>query len=410
MMLPPTADPAALGFDPKRLARLDTHFARYVDDGRLAGWQIVVTRRGQVAHSSTYGQRDLEAGLPVTADTLWRIYSMTKPITSVVAMSLWEEGRLELTDELSRYIPSFAAVRVFDKGSALRPFTVPATEPIRLWHLLTHTAGLTYGFLHSSIVDALYRQAGFDATPNAGLDLATACDRFAALPLLFQPGSAWGYSVATDVLGRVIEVICGQPLDEVVAERVLRPLGMTDTRWWVQPEDASRLAALYAAHAGTGAATRYDVLGQYALARPAAFPGGSGLVSTAADYHRFTQMLLRGGELDGERILGTRTLRYMTRNHLPGGRDLASLGAQGFAETTLAGIGFGLGFAVVENPLPVKTAMSPGEFYWGGLASTAFWVDPAEEVTAMLFTQLAPSGVHPLRPQLHQLVYSALVD
>ena len=185
---------------------------------------------------------------------------------------------------------------------------------------------------------------------------------------------------------------------------------MTDTRWWVGPEDVSRLAALYAAHPGTGRAMRYDVLGQHALAEPSAFLGGGGLVSTAADYHRFTQMLLGGGELDGERILGTRTLRYMTRSHLPGGRDLASLGRPGFAETTLAGIGFGLGFAVVENPVPVKTLMTPGEFYWGGLASTAFWVDPVEQVTAMLFTQLVPSSTHPLRPQLHQLVYSALVD
>ena len=220
MTLPVAEDPAALGFDPERLSRLDTHFARYVDDGRLPGWQIVVARRGRVVHSSTYGQRDIEAGTPVTGDTLWRIYSMSKPITSVVAMQLWEEGRFELTDELSRYIPSFAGVRVYDKGTALRPYTVPAIEPIRLWHLLTHTSGLTYGFLQSSIVDALYRQAGFDTAPTAGLDLATACDRFAALPLLFQPGSGWGYSVATDVLGRVIEVICGQSLDEVIAERV----------------------------------------------------------------------------------------------------------------------------------------------------------------------------------------------
>jgi CubicO group peptidase (beta-lactamase class C family) len=410
MPLPVTCEPAAVGFDPGRLSRIDAHFARYVDDGRLPGWQIVVTRRGEVVHSSTYGRRDLEAGEPVTDDTLWRVYSMTKPITSAVAMSLWEEGRFELTDEVSRYIPAFADVRVFDKGSALRPYTVPATEPVRIWHLMTHTSGLTYGFLQSSVVDALYRQAGFDMSPVAGLDLATACDRFAALPLLFQPGSGWGYSVATDVLGRVIEVVSGRPLDEVVAERVLRPLGMADTRWWVEDSEAHRLAALYAIHPRTGQPARYDVLGQHALETPLAHLGGSGLVSTAADYHRFTQMLLRGGELDGARILGSRTVRYMTRNHLPGGADLASLGAQGFAETTLVGIGFGLGFAVVDNPLAVKTAMSAGEYYWGGLASTVFWVDPAEELTAMLFTQLVPSGFHPLRPQLHQLVYSALVD
>src|SRR5690242_7530473 len=185
MTLPPTTDPAALGFDPRRLARLDTHFARYVDDGRLAGWHIVVTRRGQVVHSSTYGQRDRQAGLPVTEDTLWRVYSMTKPITSVVAMALWEEGRLELTDEVSRYLPKFADIRVYDKGSALQPYTVPATEPVRIWHLLTHTAGLTYGFMHANPVDECYRLAGFDLGPHAGMDLAERCDRFAGLPLLF---------------------------------------------------------------------------------------------------------------------------------------------------------------------------------------------------------------------------------
>lgn len=409
-MLPPTADPGALGFDPRRLARIDTHFARYVDDGLLPGWQIVVTRRGEVVHASTYGQRDREAGLPVVDDTLWRIYSMTKPLTSVAAMSLWEEGRFELTDEVSRFIPSFAGVRVYDKGSALHPFTVPAVEPVRVWHLLTHTSGLTYGFMQTSVVDALYRRAGFDTAPSPDLDLAGLCDGWASLPLLFQPGSAWGYSVATDVLGRVIEVVTGQSLDAVISERILRPLGMTDTRWWVEPGESARLAALYAPDPGTGTAVRYDALGRYALAAPAAFNGGSGLVSTAADYHRFTQMLLRGGELSGQRILGTRTLRYMTRNHLPGGRDLAALSTGGFAETTLEGIGFGLGFAVVGDSVPAKTLASPGEYYWGGLASTLFWVDPAEELTAMLFTQLVPSGTHPLRPQLHQLVYSALVD
>ncbi|GAA5195647.1 serine hydrolase domain-containing protein [Rugosimonospora acidiphila] len=451
-MLPPTADPARLGFDPRRLSRIDSHFGRYVDDGLLPGWQIVVTRRGEVVHASTYGQRDREAGLPVAEDTLWRIYSMTKPLTSVAAMALWEEGRFELTDELSRFIPAFEGVRVYDKGSALRPFTVPATEPIRLWHLLTHTSGLTYGFMQTSVVDALYRKAGFDLGPSEELDLATLCERYAALPLLFQPGSAWGYSVATDVLGRVIEVVTGQSLDAVFEERILRPLAMTDTRWWVDPEAAGRLAALYAAREpalgpdrqggayrepalgpdrqggayrepalgpdrqggayrpGGGAAVRYDALGRYALRAPAAFAGGSGLVSSAADYHRFTQMLLRGGELDGQRILGNRTLRYMTRNHLPGGRDLGALSTGGFAETTQEGIGFGLGFAVVGDPVPGRTLASPGEYYWGGMASTLFWVDPAEELTAMLFTQVVPSGTHPLRPQLHQLVYSALVD
>jgi CubicO group peptidase (beta-lactamase class C family) len=405
-----TSYPDQLGFDAARLARIDTHFARYVDDGRLAGWQLTVTRRGEIVHSSTYGLRDREAGVPVEPDTLWRIYSMTKPITSVAAMMLWEEGHFELTDEISRWIPAFTDMRVYDKGSALHPYTVPAVEPIRVWHLLTHTSGLTYGFLQTSVVDALYRAAGYDMYPKPGVDLATACETFARLPLLFQPGTAWGYSVATDVLGRLVEVVSGQRLDEFVAERILGPLGMTDTRWWVEEGDAGRLAALYVPDAATGRAVRHDEFGRLALDKPDFLSGGGGLVSTAADYHRFTQMLLRGGELDGTRLLGSRTVRFMTRNHLPGGRDLGALSTGGFAETTFEGIGFGLGFAVVENPISAHLPSSAGEFYWGGAATTAFWIDPAEEITAMFFTQLMPSSTHPIRPQLRQLVYSALVD
>ncbi len=405
-----TADPDALGFAPDRLARIDEHFAQYVDDGRLAGWQISVARRGEVVHSSTYGLRDREAGLPVEADTLWRVYSMTKPLTSVAAMRLWEQGRFELNDEVSRWIPAFADVRVYDKGSAQRPFTVPATEPVRVWHLLTHTAGLTYGFLHTSVGDAVYRARGYEWGVPPGTDLATACDAWASMPLLFQPGSAWGYSVATDVLGRLVELWSGQRLDDHLREHVTGPLGMTDTSFWVEPERAERLAALYTPSPADGKAVRLDAFGQAALAEPAFLSGGGGLVSTAADYQRFTAALLRGGELDGVRLLGTRTLAMMTENHLPGGRDLGALSTGGFAETTFDGIGFGLGFAVVEDPRPAKTLMSRGEYYWGGAASTAFWVDPVEEVTAHLFTQLLPSSTHPLRPQLRQLVYSALVD
>ncbi|QLQ39543.1 serine hydrolase domain-containing protein [Micromonospora robiginosa] len=405
-----STDPGRLGFDPARLARIDEHFARYVDDGRLAGWQIVVTRRGEIAHSATYGQRDREAGTPVESDTLWRIYSMTKPITSVAAMMLWEEGRFELNDPVSRWLPEFADVRVYDRGSVLKPYTVPATEPIRIWHLLTHTAGLTYGFAQVSVVDGLYRAAGFDLGVPPGTDLAAASAGLARLPLLFQPGTSWNYGVSTDVLGRLVEVISGQSLAAFFTERILRPLGMTDTRWWAEPADAKRLAALYAPHPATGQAVRADRIGQAALAEPSWHSGGGGLVSTAADYHRFTQFLLRGGELDGVRLLGPRTLRFMTRNHLPGGRDLASFSPEGFSETVLDGIGFGLGFAVVLDPVPSRVPSSVGEFYWGGMASTAFWVDPVEEITALLFTQLMPSSTYPLRSQLRQLVYSALVD
>ncbi|SCL28792.1 CubicO group peptidase, beta-lactamase class C family [Micromonospora nigra] len=403
-------DPDQIGFDPARLARIDEHFGRYVDDGRLAGWQVVVTRRGEVAHSSTHGLRDREAGLPVEADTLWRIYSMTKPVTSVAAMMLWEEGRFELTDEISRWLPEFADLRVYSKGSTLKPYTVPAVEPIRVWHLLTHTAGLTYGFMQTSVVDSLYRAAGYDLHPPADVDLATACQVFGELPLLFQPGTAWGYSVATDVLGRLIEVVSGQSLDAFFADRILRPLGMTDTRWWVEGDESARLAALHAPDPRTGRAVRFDKLGDAAYTKPMLLSGGGGLISSAADYHRFTQLLLRGGEVAGVRLLAPRTVRLMTRNHLPGGQDLGTLSTGGFAETTFDGIGFGLGFAVVDDPIPSRGPSSVGEFYWGGVASTAFWVDPTEELTALFFTQLMPSSTWPLRSQLRQLVYAALVD
>ncbi|TBL30187.1 class A beta-lactamase-related serine hydrolase [Verrucosispora sp. SN26_14.1] len=402
--------PAEVGFDPARLARIDAHFGRYVDDGRLAGFQVLVTRRGEIAHSAAYGLRDREAGTPVEADTLWRIYSMSKPITSVAAMMLWEEGRFELTDEIGRWLPEFADMRVYSKGSTLKPYTVPAIEPIRVWHLLSHTSGLTYGFMQTSVVDGLYRAAGYDLYPPSGVDLAEASRVFGELPLLFQPGTAWGYSVATDVLGRLIEVVSGQSLDTFLRERMLDPLGMTDTRWHVAGADAERLAALYVPDPTTGRAVRHDRLGDLAYAKPSLLSGGGGLISSAADYHRFTQMLLRGGELDGVRLLGPRTVRLMTRNHLPGGGDLGTLSTGGFAETTLDGIGFGLGFAVVDDPVPSRLPSSVGEYYWGGVASTAFLVDPAEQLTALLFTQLMPSSTWPLRAQLRQLVYSALVD
>jgi CubicO group peptidase (beta-lactamase class C family) len=403
-------EPGEVGFDAGRLGRIDRHFARYVDDGRLAGWLALVSRRGQVVHLGTAGQRDQEAGLPVELDTLWRIYSMTKPVTSVAAMMLHEEGAFELKDPVHRYIPSFRDVKVYRSGSALNPALEPASEPIRIWHLLTHTAGLTYGFHHAHPVDAMYRKAGFEWGTPPGMDLASCCDAWAELPLVHQPGREWNYSVATDVLGRVVEVVSGTTLDRFFAERILEPLGMTDTAFWVDDADAERLAALYAAVPGMRQAVRYDAMGDAIRTRPAAPSGGGGLASTAGDYHRFTQFLLNGGELDGVRLLGTRTLRYMTRNHLPGGVDLEAFGRKLFAETTFDGVGFGLGFSVTDDPVKGKVPGSAGEYGWGGAASTAFWVDPAEGIVAIFMTQLLPSSTHPIRPQLKQLVYQALVD
>jgi CubicO group peptidase (beta-lactamase class C family) len=391
----------SMPFDASRLARIDSHLARYVDDGRLPGWQVQVAHHGEVVHASTYGLADVEAGRPVADDTLWRIYSMTKPLTSVLAMLLWEEGEFQLTDEVSRWIPAFADVQVWDKGSATSPFLVPAVEPVRMWHLLSHTSGLTYGFMQVHPVDAVYRAAGFEFGWPSGYDLAAACDAWARLPLRFQPGTAWGYGVSTDVLGRVIEVITGKRLDVVMKERLLDPLGMTDTRWYVEGADVDRTAALYAAFEGK--AIRYDVFGGAAYREPLGHAGGAGLISTAADYLRFETMLLR----DGDGLLAPRTLELMTRNHLPG--DLAACNTGGFAETVLEGVGFGLGFAVVMDPVPARGASSVGEFYWGGLASTAFWVDRQTGVTASFYTQLMPSSTYPIRAELRQLVYSALL-
>ncbi len=402
-------DTGQAGVDVRRLAVIDTLLGGYVDDGRLAGCQVRVSRRGRTVHSQTYGQRDREAGLPVEPDTLWRIYSMTKPVTAVVAMQLVEQGRLRLNDEISRWLPEFADMRILVGGSLDKPSTVPATQPIRLWHLLTHTAGLTYAFTRSSLLDELYRAAGADPIADPGPDLTELCRRWAALPLLFEPGRAWNYSVATDVLGRLVEVVAGQGLDEVFSEQVFAPLGMVDTRWWVDDDDASRLAALYTVGAD-GRAVRHDALGSQARQRPSALSGGGGLISTAADYARFTAMLLGGGAVGETRLLGPRTVAYMSRNHLPGGATLASIGRGQFAETGFEGTGFGLGVAVAVDPVANKVPANPGEITWGGLASTAFWVDPVEQLTVEFYTQLVPSSAHPIRAELRQVVQAALID
>ena len=402
-------DPAEVGLDPDRLARIDRHLQGYVDDGRLPGVLFALTRHGRLAHVVRAGHRDLEAGLAVEDDTIFRIYSMTKPVTSVAAMMLHEEGAFSLRDPVSRWIPCFEDLTVYRSGSGTDVQTEPAVEPVRVWHLLTHTAGLTYGFHRADPVDALYRDEGYDFGQPKGVDLATACETWASLPLLYQPGSEWVYSVATDVLGHLVEVISGQSLDAFFAERILGPLGMVDTRFGLPEDQRHRLAGLYVP-GRDGQATRFDEIGPVAKGTPTFLSGGGGLVSTAADYLRFADMLRRGGELDGVRLLSDRTLAYMTRNHLPGGVDLEAFGRRLFAETSDSGVGFGLGFAVTLDPVATKVPGSVGTFTWGGAASTSFWVDPVEDVTAVFLTQLLPSSTHPIRAQLAQLVSQALVD
>jgi len=412
--LHPEVEPAEVGLDDGRLARLDKHFARYVDDGRLPGWLLTVARHGRLAYVASCGQRDMEAGLPVETDTIWRLYSMTKPVTSVAAMMLYEEGAFELTDPVSKFIPSFAGLRVYTGGSDIRPVTVPATEPVRISHLLAHTSGLTYGFHRTHPVDALYRGHGFEWGTPRGADLAACCEIWAGLPLLFQPGAEWNYSVATDVLGRVVEVASGSGLDEFFASRIFGPLGMTETGFCVDDPARSRLAALYTVGPDRKAA-RLDALGAVSRQRPVFLGGGGGLVGTAADYGRFAAMLLASpgspaGHLDGVTLLSPRTVAYMTRNHLPAGADLETFGRPLFAEAPLRGVGFGLGFAVVVDGAAGLSLSSEGEFSWGGAASTAFFVDPATGLSASFFTQLLPSSAHRIRPQLRQLVYQALLD
>jgi CubicO group peptidase (beta-lactamase class C family) len=307
-----------------------------------------------------------------------------------------------------RYVPAFKDTRVWRSGSVTSPVTDPMTETMKIWHLFSHTAGLSYGFMYAHPVDELYRRAGFEWGVPPGLDLQGVCNVLAELPLLFQPGREWNYSMGLDVLGRVLEVVSGQPLDELLRERLLEPLGMHETTWSVPEDQQGRLARLYGAQPGTRTAIPLDAMGDHAKHPPQFLGGGGGLQSTAYDYQRFISMLANEGELDGVRILAPRTVRMMASNHLPDNADLTAFGRPLFSETTFDGVGFGLGVSVSLDPVKGKVAGNPGEYAWGGAASTAFWIDPVDDLTVAFYTQLLPSSVHPIRSQLKQLVYQAL--
>ena len=402
-------EPGQVGFSAERLERIEQRFARYVADDLITGFQVAVTRRGSVAYVANHGLRDRENGLPTEPDTIYRIYSMTKAITTVAAMMLHEEGAFELKDPVHRWIPSFKDARVYVSGPATGPATEPLARPLQVWHLMSHTSGLTYGFHHAHAVDEMYRLAGFEWGSPAGMDLAAACDVWAGIPLLFQPGTEWNYSVSVDVLGRLVEVMSGQTLDQFLQERIFEPLGMVDTAFHVPESEQARLAALYVPNPAEGRrAMRMDL--PTPSKPPTMLGGGGGLFSTTADYLRFLEMLRRGGEYDGRQLLGPRTISYMTVNHLPPGETLETFGRPLFSETTYDGTGFGLGFAVVDDPAAGKVPRSRGEYSWGGAASTAFWVDPVDDITAVFMTQLLPSSTWPFRSQLQALVSQALVD
>jgi CubicO group peptidase (beta-lactamase class C family) len=398
-------DPARLGFCPDRLGRIAGWMDRYVEGGRLPGMLTLVMRGGEIAWLRASGFADLERRRPLREDTLFRIYSMTKPLTSVAVMMLYERGLFQLDDPIMRFLPAFRDMRVFTDGSTAKWDSVPAQRDITFRDLLTHTSGLTYGFMDAHPVDALYRARGIDfSTSDEDLDVVV--DRLAGLPLLSQPGQRWNYSVATDVLGRLVAVISGRPFDAFMREEVLSPLGMGDTDFVVPQDHLHRFAANYVPGEG-GRLVLADDPSDSRFSRPRMASGGGGLVSTAADYLRFCRLLLNRGELNGVRLLGRKTVDMMLANHLPG--DIADMGKSRFSESTYVGIGFGLGFSVMLDPAKAQILGTPGEVAWGGAASTAFWVDPSEDMAVLLLTQLMPSSTYPIRRELRVLSYQALV-
>ncbi len=379
---------------------------RYIDSGKLAGALTLVARGGEIEYLETCGRRDLENNLPVTEDTIFRIYSMTKPLTSVAIMMSLEDGHFQLSDPVYEFIPAFKSMFIYDGGGGDAMRTVPASRDITVHHLLTHTSGLTYGLLNKTPVAKLYveRQTDFHHSID---NLETVVNRLADIPLEFEPGTRWNYGVSTDVLGRVVEIVSGKSFDQFIREKITEPLGMRDTGFTLPNENTKRLAALYEFTKDKPLNLLESPDKTTFVSQVTTYSGGAGLVSTANDYFRFTEMLRRKGEFDGVRLLGRKTVEYMTCNHLPG--DLADMGQATFNETSYEGIGFGLGFAVVLDPAETKVLCSKDEYGWGGAASTVFWIDPREDVSVIFLTQLLPSSKYPIRPELRTLVNQALI-
>ena len=396
------------GFDSQRLARVAALVDRYVAEGKLAGAQVQVAHRGEVALRHTVGRADVASDRPLGDDAIYRIYSMTKPITSIALMQLYEQGRVLLEDPVSAYIPEFAEMQVFTGGTPTAPKVRPAQTVMTVKDVLTHASGLTYGFFFQNNLDAIYREDGLGNFELPDYTLEEGMRLLAAKPLAFDPGTAWNYSMSTDVCGRLVEVISGMGLDEYFAEHITGPLGMADTAFHVPADKKHRFTSNYALTSEDPLATFDSFDASPYLSPPVFLSGGGGLVGTVDDYQRFVDMLLNGGELDGRRIIGRKTLEYMTINHLPEGKTLNELGQSLFSEAVMEGMGFGLGFSTLVDPARNGAVSSGGEFAWGGAASTAFWVDPAEEITCVFMTQLMPSRSYPLRRELKATVYQAL--
>jgi CubicO group peptidase (beta-lactamase class C family) len=421
MLAPTPASPESAGMSKAALDRVEAHLKhRYIDSGRFPGTQLLIYRRGKIVHSTVQGFADVERKVPVKDDTIFRIYSMTKPITSVAFMMLFEEGRVALDEPVHKYIPEWKNLGVFQAGTAPAFLTKPPSRPMLIVDLLRHTSGLTYGFQQRSNVDAAYREMRIEEL-DKGKTLQSVIDELAKLPLEFSPGEAWNYSVSADVIGYLIGKISGKPFEQFLKERIFDPLDMNDTDFFVPAAKARRFAACYSAdpeggvtlHATDrkgGLTLQDDPTKSSFLSPPSFFSGGGGLCSTAADYLTFCRALLNGGELGGVRLLGPKTLKLMTSNHLPGGRDLPAMSRSLFSEATYNGIGFGLGFAVTMDPAQTLIAGSPGEFSWGGLATTSFFIDPAEQLITIFMTQVIPSSAYPIRRELRTMVYAAITD
>jgi CubicO group peptidase (beta-lactamase class C family) len=405
----PHSDPEHLGLCPDRLARIRPWMERYVTSGRLPWAMAAVTRHGQVAYWDQVGLADAESGRAIEPDAICRIYSMSKPVTAVAALQLYEHGLFQLDDPVGAYIPAFndMVVRTDETDGVME--TQPASRPISIHDLFTHTSGLTYGFSGGDALARLYAEKGLDFDSHDGT-LAEVCARLGEAPLDHHPGARWTYGVSIDVLGHLVEVLSGQSFDRYLHENIFDPLGMADTFFEVPANRLDRFVPCYERTDGDRIA-RCDGTGDSPFASGVTcFSGGGGLLSTMHDYLCFADMLRGGGERDGARILGRRTVEYMATNHMPDDGDLTTMGQATFSETSYAGIGFGLGVSVVLDPAAAQTMSSPGEFAWGGMASTAFWVDPAEDMAVVFLTQLIPSGSYPIRRELRVLVNQALVD
>jgi CubicO group peptidase (beta-lactamase class C family) len=412
-------NPKSVGLSSERLARLDRLMAsRYVDGGHLPGLITQIYRRGELVHTGISGQMDIERGLAMREDTIFRIYSMSKPITSVALMMLVEEGLIGLDDAVHTYIPAWRDLGVYASGVATllsnQPPTFLTTRPerkMKVVDLVTHTAGLTYGFLMRTSVDAAYRKLKInDFQTPGGLD--TMIEQLAGLPLEFSPGTAWNYSVSIDVMGYLVQKLSGLSFGEFLRTRLFEPLGMTDTAFYCPPEKLDRFASCYQPKPGGGLALQDDAQNSTYAAPPLLESGGGGLVSTTHDYMRFCRMMLQGGTLDGVRILSPKTVALFSLNHLEGGRELAQMAPPGaFSESGYNGIGFSIGCGVNIDVARTRLPGTVGEYFWGGAAATAFWIDPKEDLTVVFMTQVMGSDARlTLRRDLRTLVYSAITE